>query len=136
MRSRKAKSLVLQQLTRLNALVWPAIWASASQLIVASHEHVVVLDAAVLVEAGWHEHCDEVWAAIVPRKEAVRRIVDRNKCDEQTAAARIDAQISNSERVRHANVVLCSLWEYERTRTQVQHAWQLLQGRLPADVIV
>lgn len=30
---------------------------------------MVVLDAAVLLEAGWHEMVHEVWAAIIPEEE-------------------------------------------------------------------
>ena len=28
---------------------------------------VVILDAAVLLEAGWHNTCHEVWVCLVPR---------------------------------------------------------------------
>ena len=36
---------------------------------------VVVVDAAVLLEAGWNSLVDEVWTAIVPAQEAVKRIM-------------------------------------------------------------
>ena len=33
---------------------------------------VVVLDAAVLLEAGWQSNCHEVWVCLVPRQEAIK----------------------------------------------------------------
>ena len=33
----------------------------------ASGHNVVVLDAAVLIEAGWNKDCHEVWVCTVPR---------------------------------------------------------------------
>merc|ERR1711963_936577 len=38
---------------------------------------VVVLDAAVLLEADWQYFCHEVWVCVVPKEEAVTRIMER-----------------------------------------------------------
>ena len=54
--------------------------------------------------------------------------MERNGLDEQSAAKRIDAQSPNQAKVDRANVVLCTLWEYEYTRQQVcTYLWFLQQ---------
>jgi dephospho-CoA kinase len=54
----------------------------------------------------------------------------RNSLSEADAEMRLKAQQSNEKRVAAAHVVLCSLWEYEQTRVQVQRAWTLLMERI------
>ena len=52
--------------------------------------------------------------------------MERNGLDEQSAAKRIDAQSSNQDKVDRANVVICTLWEYEYTGQQVRDLDYLL----------
>ncbi|XP_052797477.1 bifunctional coenzyme A synthase-like [Mya arenaria] len=123
-----------EELNKLNQLVWPEIARLAQEQIqqyTKDGAAVVVLDAAVLLEAGWDDMCHEVWTTLVPRQEAIKRLVDRNKMSEDAAAKRLDSQISNSDRVARAHVILCTLWEYEYTQKQVETAWKLLTERLP-----
>ena len=88
---------------------------------------VIVLDAAILLEAGWDQDCAEVWVSIVPREEAIKRITERDGIPPEQATKRIDSQLSNSERVSKANVVFCSVWEPEVTAAQVKKAWHSVQ---------
>lgn len=88
---------------------------------------IIVLEAAVLLEAGWDEDCAEVWVSIVPKDEAVRRIISRDQITAEQATRRIESQMSNSDRVAKANVVLCSVWEPQVTAAQVVKAWNSVQ---------
>lgn len=122
------------KLEKLNSLVWPEILRLAEQEIqefASEGVEVVVLEAAVLLEAGWDQAVHEVWTTFVPRDEAVSRICQRNQLSKEEAAKRVDAQLTNQERIARANVVICPQWEYEYTRKQIQTAWDLLQQRLP-----
>uniref|UniRef100_A0A663DR28 Bifunctional coenzyme A synthase n=1 Tax=Aquila chrysaetos chrysaetos TaxID=223781 RepID=A0A663DR28_AQUCH len=91
---------------------------------------VCVLDAAVLLEAGWQDMVHEVWTAIIPEEEAVKRIMARDGLSEEAARSRLQSQMTNSQRVEQSQVVLCTLWEPDVTRKQVEKAWDLLQQRL------
>lgn len=119
-----------EALKKLNELVWPAIAGEVQQLIKCCKSSVVVVEAAVLLTAGWQSFCHEVWTTLVPRNEAVKRLVERNNLTEEQAIARIDSQPSNKIYVEGANVVLCPLWDVEFTGTQVKKAWALLQNRI------
>ncbi|XP_064648373.1 bifunctional coenzyme A synthase-like isoform X2 [Lineus longissimus] len=121
------------QLTKLNEIVWPAIEELARKEVmehVSQGKKIVILDAAVLLEAGWQNMTNEVWVAVIPRTEAVKRIMERNKMSEEEAMKRIDSQLSNTERVSQANVVLSTLWDYDVTQKQVEKAWELLTKRV------
>jgi len=123
------------KLKRLNEIVWPEISRLArekSQELWAggSGSQVVVLDAAVLLEAGWDAECHEVWVCVVPRQEAVKRIVERDGKTEIEADRRISSQLSNQDRVKKANTVLCTLWDPAHTQGQVERAVNRLHKEL------
>jgi hypothetical protein len=48
-----------------------------------------VIEAAILLEAGWQAMVDEVWVVMVPRDEAKARLMERNAVTEQQAEQRI-----------------------------------------------
>jgi phosphopantetheine adenylyltransferase/dephospho-CoA kinase len=112
-------------------MVWPEIrrlyTKEINELRERNFQGVVVLDAAVLLEAGWQEDCADVWVAMIPKEEAIKRIVERDRLSPEQAAKRVECQLSNSDRVDSANVVICSSWEPEVTAAQVLKAWQFVQ---------
>uniref|UniRef100_H2ZE74 Bifunctional coenzyme A synthase n=1 Tax=Ciona savignyi TaxID=51511 RepID=H2ZE74_CIOSA len=119
----------------LNSIVWPEIERLAREKIeeavaMTSEKLVCVLDAAVLLEAGWDHFSDEVWVSIVTRDEAIKRVVERDGRTVDDAERRIQSQISNEERVDRAHVVLSTLWEGSATQAQVEKAWIGLCQRL------
>ncbi|XP_078501502.1 bifunctional coenzyme A synthase isoform X2 [Lissotriton helveticus] len=126
------------QLKRLTDIVWPAIATLAKQKIADAATQgatVCVMDAAVLLEAGWTDMVHEVWVTIIPEKEAITRIMERDGVSEESAKHRLANQMTNCQRVEHANVVLCTLWEPEVTQNQVQKAWNLLLQRIGQEFV-
>ncbi|XP_003486629.1 bifunctional coenzyme A synthase [Bombus impatiens] len=114
------------QLSKLNKIVWPIILEETKKQIYdfnAKGFDVIVMEAAVLIQANWQHECHEIWTCIIPQEEAIRRIVERNGLTEADAKVRIQAQPNNVEQIKEANVVICSLWSYNITEEQVQRAW-------------
>ena len=66
----------------------------------------IVLDAAVLFEAGWDALCDEVWTVSTAPERALERLVARNRLTPEAARARIGAQLGNAEREARADRVI------------------------------
>lgn len=65
----------------LNALLWPRMLEAASRRAgdaARDGAPVVVLEAAVLLEAGWDAVCDEVWVVSVGQDEQRRRLMVRS----------------------------------------------------------
>ncbi|ULU09366.1 hypothetical protein L3Y34_014048 [Caenorhabditis briggsae] len=118
------------KLRELSELVWPEVRKKATEIADQSTAKVVVIEAAALIEAGWHEALAETWTVFVPAEEAVRRVVERDSLTESQAKDRMSSQISNKQRIDASNVVLCSLWKYEETRAQVDRAVEELLQRI------
>ena len=122
-------------LERLNAITHPPM----RQLMIEKLEElrrkgtpVVILEAALLIEAGWVDLADEVWVTTVEPDEAARRSMERSGLSRQQAEARIAAQLSNAERMKHAQVVIdtnCSLADVAQ---RVDELWEDLTARLAA----
>ncbi|KHJ47630.1 dephospho-CoA kinase [Trichuris suis] len=108
----------------LNRIVWPRIAEMVVEELrrVGQDSRIVVVEAAVLLEAGWESLVHEVWLTYIPEGEAVKRVMERLKCTQKEALRRVHAQRFNSEdNFSCANVVFCSLWEPETTRAQILH---------------
>jgi phosphopantetheine adenylyltransferase/dephospho-CoA kinase len=116
-------------LKQLTDIVWPAIRRMAEEQITSlkaqAPDTTVILEAAVLFEAGWEDAVDEVWVIVTERETAITRAMARDGADEQAIQKRIDAQLSNEERRRRADVVLensadeatmCALLDTQWTR--------------------
>ena len=107
--------------------VWMSSWADSSG---SGKTSVRVIDAAVLLDAGWTDMGHEVWVTIVPEEEAVLRITKRDGLSREEAVRRLQSQASSARLVEHANVVLSTQWEPEVTQKQLLKAWNLLHNRI------
>ncbi|XKL65748.1 hypothetical protein PGB90_009168 [Kerria lacca] len=121
-----------QQLQKLNSILWPIILKNVKERITVLHsnEDVVVIEAALLIQANWVEECHELWACIIPPNEAVKRLQNRDNLSVEEAQTRIRSQLKNKEIVSKANVIFCTLWDENYTKKQVEKAWCQLQERL------
>ncbi|XP_061561815.1 bifunctional coenzyme A synthase isoform X2 [Phycodurus eques] len=122
-----------ERLKALTDIVWPEITLLIKIAISQAREQgkdVCVVDAAVLLEAGWTDMVHEVWVTIIPEEEAVSRITERDGVAPEDAQRRLWSQGSDAQWLEHANVVLSTMWEPEVTRKQVLKAWNLLQKRI------
>lgn len=121
------------ELEILNEIVWPEILSEAIKEIERFRKEnyqVVVLEAAVLLKAGWERQCHEVWSMIVTPQEAIKRLKERNNLSEEEARKRLSAQPSNAYVVQRSNVVFSSEWSFEYTQTQAEKAWDMLSKEL------
>ncbi len=121
------------ELKRLTDIVWPGIRRLASEALAefeAAGNHLVVLEAAVLFEAGWEDLADEIWVVVVEPELAVQRLASRNGLDPEAARARIDSQLSNAERVARADIVIENNESLEALDQRISGAWDQLQRRL------
>lgn len=120
------------QLKRLTDIVWPGIRALAAaelRRLDAAGTKVAVLEAAVLIEAEWQDLVDEVWVVSVSPDAARERLMARNNMSAEDADARINSQLSNDERLRHADIVLDTDCPLDEVRGRVEAAWTALARR-------
>ncbi|TAK79653.1 MAG: dephospho-CoA kinase [Dehalococcoidia bacterium] len=123
-----------QELERLNAILWPEIRRLIGEEIVQIRERdkdsVIVIEAAVLIEAGWQDLCDEVWVVTTSPEVAIERLQSRNGLTRDAALARINAQMTSKERAAYGQVVVDNSGTEEQLVQKIERAWRVLQQRL------
>ena len=97
-------------LKRLTDIVWPKIREGLKDRMAGERDggdtEVLVVEAAVLFEAGWENLFDEIWVVTAPEKGVLERLErQRNQKPEQTRA-RVRAQMTNEEREKRADVMV------------------------------
>jgi len=84
----------------------------------------IVLEAAVLIEAGWAQAVDEVWLVVAGKANVHQRLSrDRGMTDEQIAA-RERAQLTDEQRRQSADVVIENDGSLAELEAKVTAAWQ------------
>ena len=96
--------------TALEQLVFPYIRERALEEIAKAQAdpaaRLVVLDAAVLLEAGWNTACDRIVYVDAPRDERLARLAARGGWTAADLTAREAAQWPAAEKRRHADAVV------------------------------
>lgn len=88
-----------------------------------------VLDAALLLEAGWQDLCDEVWLVTAPEEARLNRAMARDGLSRKAAQARMDAQMPDKEKRALADVILENGGSKEALFAQTEAAYARLCGR-------
>ena len=116
---------------RLNAVMHPRMYDMIEERIERLREQgteAVVVEAAVLVEAGWVPLVDEVWTVTAPEEAVVRRLHWRNGASEEQIRQRVRSQLTPEERIREADVVIENSQGLEELRQRVREAWSMSVG--------
>jgi dephospho-CoA kinase len=116
-----------EAMAQLNAIAWPRIRQKIEDGIEEQRQlgtGVVVLDAAVLIEAGWTDAADEVWVVTAPEGDVVSRLQARNNLTEEQVRARMASQMSSEERVTHADVVVANEGNLQDLQGKIEKLWQ------------
>jgi dephospho-CoA kinase len=113
---------------RLNAIVHPLIAAEIRRRIEAHRAagslEPIVVEAAVLIEAGWLSLVDEVWLVVADRDAVIDRLGKQRRLAPEEARARIAAQLSNAERQRYAHVLIRNTGSLEELSEKVRTLWK------------
>src|SRR5574337_64838 len=117
---------------RLEELLHPAIIEECERRIrqaEVSGTAVCLIDAALLIESGWHARFDA--AILVEASEALRldRLVRSRGLSQDDAMLRIRSQMPQAEKRRHAGYVIENEGPLEETERQVQAVWEQLYAK-------
>jgi dephospho-CoA kinase len=114
----------------LDAIVHPAVRAEAQRRFedaAARGCPVAVLDAALLVESGFHRELDFLVVVRCAPGTQLARLVERG-LGEDEARARIAAQAPLEAKLAHADAVIDTDGTLDDTRRQVEALWEKLAG--------
>ena len=91
-----------QALQQLNAIVHPAVRADFRQWAEMQNSAYVVLESAILFDAGFESEVDATLAVLAPIQERVARTMQRDGADRESVMRRIEHQMSDEELHRRA----------------------------------
>ena len=119
-----------ESLSRLNQIMHPRIYAQVKAQLEEYRRQgmrVVVLEAPLLLEAGWTPLVDEVWVTTASEATVLKRLEERSGMSQAESLTRIRSQLPNEERIKHANVVINTDCDLDELRSKVKELWQRLE---------
>jgi dephospho-CoA kinase len=119
-----------EQMRRLTDIVWPLARVRVETIKreeAAAGCAVLVLEAPLLLEAGWRDLVDQVWLVRAPANVVRQRLVERRGLSPETAAARIGAR--PEPEASRADVVIENDADLGALARRVQAAWLTLVAR-------
>jgi len=114
-------------LARLNAITHPRIRAMLEERILelrAQGAEVVVVEAALLLEAEWADLADEIWVTAATEERVVERLQSGRDLDIEAVRARIRSQMTQEERLARADAVIDNSGSPEELHDRVRAVWR------------
>jgi dephospho-CoA kinase len=121
-----------ESIPKLNMIMHPRIAAQVGAQLEGYRKRgvrVVVIEAPLLLEAGWASQVDEVWVTVASEATILKRLKERTGLSEAESVERIRAQMSVAERVRQADVVIDNDGDLGELKEKVAELWQELNPR-------
>jgi len=124
-----------ESLEKLNRIMHPVIRKMVEQEIKAMRDtavEVTVLEAALLIEAGWTDLVNETWVALAQEATVMARLCSQRGLTEKQAKIRINSQMPIDKRAEYADVVIENDSDLETLRNRVEKLWNELTTTKPS----
>ena len=118
-----------KRLETLNQFMHPEIKkAVKAQLSKCRRQEVsaVVLEAPLLLEAGWTGLVDEIWVTAASETTVLERLKQQAELSQVEVLARIRSQFPTKELIKHADVVLNTELSLDELKAETRKFWQKL----------
>ncbi len=123
-----------ESLSRLNQIMHPRMFDMVKAQLEGYRQQgaeVVVLEAPLLIEAGWTSLVDEVWVTVASEATVLRRLKERIGLSQAESLARIRSQLSSEERTKHADVIINNDGDLDELRVKINELWKGLELDAP-----
>ncbi|MCH8989562.1 MAG: dephospho-CoA kinase [Chloroflexi bacterium] len=126
---RKLGALVFSdagQLAKLNQIMHPRMArmvADKIEVLRSQGVGVVVVEAALLFEAGWDSLVEEVWVTDSPDQIVIERLNKRNGLSEEEVRKRISSQMDRTERLEKADFVIDNSGDMAGLESAIKELW-------------
>jgi len=119
-----------ESLSRLNQIMHPRMYDMVKAQLEEYRRQgtrVVVLEAPLLLEAGWTPLVDEVWVTTAPEATVLKRLEERTGLSQAESLTRLRSQLPSEERVRQADVVINTDCDPDELKSKVKELGQRLE---------
>ena len=116
-------------LARLNSIVHPRARTIVETELERLREEgagVAVVEAPLLLEAGWTDMVDEVWVTVAATSQAVERAAARSRLAPREVEARMASQMPQQERIALADVIIDNGSGIRELEMTVEAEWRSL----------
>jgi len=119
---------------RLNQITHPKIFAEIRERIAKLREsydclqRVVVIDAPLLIEAGFVPLVESVWLVAVDEETQIKRLMERDGYSREEAEARLKSQMPLEQKLAYADHIIQNMGTVEETIARVNELWNRLTG--------
>jgi dephospho-CoA kinase len=111
-------------LRKLNRILHPRIIRRIRQNLRSRRSGVVVVDAALLLEAGLAGAVDHLVVVRISKAKQAERLKKRGGFSAREAAERTRAQMPQSQKLRLADFIIDNNGSLEKTKKQVKEIWR------------
>jgi dephospho-CoA kinase len=108
-----------EELAALNAIVHPAVMADFDEWAESQEGEYVVLESAILFEAGLQDRVDVVVSVLAPEALRVERAMARDGASRESIEARVRSQMSDDERIDRSKYAVVNI-DIEELREDVE----------------
>lgn len=115
----------------LESIVHPEVYRMLADIVEDRRdtEDIIVFDAPLIVETGFHDACDVVVVVTAPEETRVGRAARDRGMTVDAARARIRAQLGDADREAVADVVIRNDGTLADLERQVDELWEKLRAR-------
>ena len=132
----KLSQIVFQdekKLEKLNAIVHPlvrkAVIREKNQVLKEDPERLVVLEAALLIEAGYRDILDELWAVTANKEVRIKRLRENRGYSRKKSESVIANQLSYQEYRAACDFVIYNSGDFEKTAKQLEDYFERNKDR-------
>ena len=114
------------KLEKLNQIMHPRmarVVADKIEILRSQGVDVVVVEAALLFEAGWDSLVEEVWVTDSPEEIVIERLKQRNGLSEEEARKRISSQMDRVERLERSDFVIDNSGDMAGLGNAIKELW-------------
>jgi dephospho-CoA kinase len=119
---------------RLNRIIHPLVEQKVRALLDDYRNRgvrVAVIEAALLIEAGWVPLVDELWVTAAPREVICRRLKARDSAARRQVIARLRSQLPVVQQRRMATRVIETNTDLDKLRLKIARFWRKTTCTLP-----
>lgn len=116
-------------LTQLNQIVHPEAYCMAQERIEICRRQkakAIVVEATLLLEAGWTDLVNKVWLVVAPDDMVTLRLTQHKEISEAQILARLKSQMSAEEKMKHADEVIYNDGDISQLEARVTELWDKL----------
>ena len=113
-----------KKLTQLNRILHPLMAEEMKKMISSSPRPLIVVDAAVLFEAGWQSLVDKVLVVTSSYETQIRRIKETTNLSLEELEGIMQAQLPQEEKVKRADYVIENEGSLDELEGKVKKLWE------------